>query len=401
MFTVTNFFITIFALGTLASCAYLALVIWVTRQFDNERRQARDRIASGRSADFAPNLTQIKPLRAVPNSVERECLKSFINQNYYKAKNQVILALDGHHDAAKWPEEERELLSLGDNTEISLGNVNSLNKKISVCVEAEKKAQGDIIILSDADMIAPTNLMSDIVDLSAKQDVGLVTCLYTVKCMRSYGSLLEGLSVNDFCASVLVARLVEGINFALGAVMAIKKETLQKIGGLAAIKDYLADDYQLGFRTAQSGQRVVLSREVVENVVGDMSFSEYFTHQLRWMRTYRVSRPGGFLSFFITQGLFWSSMLILTALISGSSVLGYAECLTGLWLFLRFFSSSYTWSVLAENKSEFFQVKYLIFSIVKDFIYILLWLAAFGGDKVEWGGKKYKVNPDGTLKLVD
>lgn len=401
MFTVANFFITIFALGTLASCAYLALVIWVTRQFDNERRQARDRIASGEAANFAPNLTQIKPLRAVPNNVERECLKSFINQNYSKDKNQVILALDGDHDVSKLPEEERALLSLGDNTEISLGNVNSLNKKISVCVEAEKKAQGDVIILSDADMIAPTNLMSDIVDLAAKQDVGLVTCLYTVKRMHSYGSLLEGLSVNDFCASVLVARLVEGINFALGAVMAIKKETLQKIGGLAAVKDYLADDYQLGFRTAQSGQRVVLSREVVEDVVGDMSFSEYFTHQLRWMRTYRVSRPGGFLSFFITQGLFWSGMLTLTALISGSSVLGYAEFLAGLWFFLRFFSSAYTWSVFAENKSEFFQVKYLIFSIVKDFVYIVLWLAAFGGDKVEWGGKKYKVNPDGTLKLVD
>lgn len=401
MFTIANFFILIFALGTLASCAYLVLVIWVTRQFNNERREARDRIASKATSDFAPTLTQIKPLRTIPNNIERECLKSFINQNYSKDKNQVILALDGHHDASKWPEEERALLSLGDNTEISLGNVNSLNKKISVCVEAEKKAQGDIIILSDADMIAPPNLANDIIDLASKQDVGLVTCLYTVKHTHGYGSLLEGLSVNDFCASVLVARLVEGINFALGAVMAIKKETLQKIGGLTAIKDYLADDYQLGFRTAQSGRRVVLSREVVEDVVGNMSFKEYFTHQLRWMRTYRVSRPGGFLSFFITQGLFWSTMLVLAASLCGSSVLGYAEFLAGLWLFLRFFSSAYTWSVFAEKKSEFFQVKYLLFSIVKDFIYIVLWLAAFGGDKVEWGGKKYKVSPDGTLNPVD
>lgn len=399
MFTVADFFISVFALGTLASCAYLALVVWVTRQFSNERRQARERITSGGAADFTPDVTQIKPLRTVPDAVERKCLNSFINQNY--DKNQVILALDGHHDITKWPEEEKLLLSLGENTEISLGSVDSLNKKISVCIEAEKKAKGDIIILSDADMIAPSNLLSDIADLASHEDVGLVTCLYTVKHMYGYGSLLEGISVNDFCASVLVARLVEGINFALGAVMAIKKETLQKIGGLVAIKDYLADDYQLGFRTAQSGQRVVLSREVVEDVIGDMSFEEYFTHQLRWMRTYRVSRPGGFLSFFITQGFFWSGMLMLTVLLSGSSFLGCAEVLVGLWVFLRFFSSAYTWGIFTENKSEFFRAKYLLFSIVKDFIYIILWLAAFGGDRVEWGGKKYKVNSDGTLQSID
>ena len=401
MFTTANFFISILALGTLASCAYLALVIGVTRQFCTERQKARDKIASEGRADLTPSLTQIKPLRTIPYNLERECLKSFINQNYPKSKNQVILALDGHCQNTPCSEEERQLLALGDNTEISLGKVNSLNKKISVCIEAEKRAQGDIIILSDADMIAPTNLLSDIVDLAANQDVGLVTCLYTVKHMPSYGSLLEGISVNDFCASVLVARLVEGINFALGAVMAFKKEALQKIGGLAVVKDYLADDYQLGYRITQSGLRVVLSREVVEDVVGDMSFSEYFTHQLRWMRTYRVSRPGGFLSFFITQGLFWSSMLVFTALISGSSFLVYAEILASLWIFLRFFSSAYTWSVFAEKRSEPFQVKYLVFSLVKDFIYIILWLAAFAGDKVEWSGKKYKVNANGTLKALD
>lgn len=395
MFSLANFFAAIFALGTVASCAYLTIVIWVTSKFKAERQEARKKTLYSVNKNYIPNITQIKPLRTVPDASERTCLKSFIEQDY--PSNQVIFALDGQQNNIQWPEEEKLLLSLGNNVEVSLGYTEALNKKISVCIEAEKKAKGEIVILSDADMIAPPNLLRDIANLANHGDVGLVTSLYTVKRMVSYGSLFEGVSVNDFCASVLVARLVEGISFALGAVMAVKKEALQKIGGLEAIKDYLADDYQLGFRVAQSGSRVVLSHEVVEDVVGDMSFSDYFTHQLRWMRTYRVSRPGGFLSFFITQGLFWSSMLMLTTSFCGSSWSVLAGVLSAIWLFLRFISSSYTWSVFAEN-NRFFQAKYLFASIAKDFIYIILWLLAFVGDTVEWSGKKYQVMKDGTLK---
>ncbi|MGM9997857.1 MAG: glycosyltransferase [Candidatus Bruticola sp.] len=400
MFTnAANFFLLFFALGTLASCAYLVITIVVCRQFKNERRQARENSRRWVSCETPPSVSQIKPLRTVPAESEITCLKSFVEQRY--PHNQVIFALEDGQNKEHWLEVEQKLLSLGTNTEISLGSVAALNRKISVCIKAEEKAQGDLIVLSDADMIAPPELLSDISYLASPKEVGLVTCLYTVKNMPSFGALCEGASVNDFCTSVLVARLVEGVNFALGAVMAVKKETLLKIGGLQAIKDYLADDYQLGFRTAKSGKRIVLSNEVVEDVVGPMSFTEYFTHQLRWMRTYRVSRPGGFLAFLITQGLFWSSLLIFTSMSAAPEAAFGAGILAGLWLFLRFISFAYSWGVFSENYGRFFDKKYMLIPYVKDFIYLVLWILAFAGNTVEWGGKKYLVKQDGTLEPVN
>ncbi|MGM9992097.1 MAG: glycosyltransferase [Candidatus Bruticola sp.] len=395
----TDLFLLIFTLGTLASCAYLVITIVVCYQFKENRRQAREGVSRVETSAQLPAIAQIKPLHTAPEDTEIDCLKSFVNQEY--AYNKVIFALNNIHNEDNRYEVEQKLLSLGSDIEISWGSVEALNNKIAVCLKAEEKAEGDLIVLSDADMIAPPRLLNDIVNLVNSEEVGLVTFLYTVKNMPSLGALYEGASVNDFCASVLVARLVEGVNFALGAVMAVKKEVLHNIGGLQAVKDYLADDYQLGFRTAQSGKRIVLANEVVEDVVGPISFTEYFSHQLRWMRTYRVSRPGGFWAFLITQGLFWSFMLIFTSVVAAPEAAVGTGALVGLWAVLRFVSFAYNWGVFSEHYDRFFDKKYLLVPYIKDFIYLVLWGLAWMGDTVEWGGKKFSVKPDGTLKPVN
>ena len=131
---------------------------------------------------------------------------------------------------------------------------------------------------------------------------GIVTSLYKTSRRASVGSALESLTIAvDFIPSVLVARRMDGIGFGLGASILISKDTLRDIGGFAAVADYLADDYQLGYRCAQKGYENVLSGYVVENRVGRMEIGEYLLHQLRWARTYRASRPKGFAGYGITH----------------------------------------------------------------------------------------------------
>ena len=98
----------------------------------------------------------------------------------------------------------------------------------------------------------------------------------------------------DLMPGVLSANLIEGgIHFGLGATLAMRKRDLAVIGGFEAIVDYLADDYQLGRRIAESNLRVELSRTSVETQLPAYNLSGFITHQLRWMRTIRASRPGG------------------------------------------------------------------------------------------------------------
>ena len=379
-------------LGVLASCAYLIMNCGVVYVFKREQEQARNLIEADcggiKYAGECPPVTQIKPLRTYPNSDEWQALQSFAAQDY-PSLNQVILAVDSE-EAASGGDGASNLRTLAPNAEVSIGSVEAMNKKIGVCLPALERAQGGIIAISDADMVASPRLLRCLSLALQDKNTGLATCLYTVKHMPTFGALCEGLSVNDFGVSVLVARLVEGINFALGAVMALNRSTLKAIGGLEAIKDHLADDYQLGLRTSQLGKKVVLAAEVVEDVVGPLTFKEYFIHQLRWMRTYKASRPGGFFAFIITQGLLWSSLLLLS---SGAE--SWCLLLASLWLLLRWGETFYSWNVLAgSNKVG----RYAFLAPIKDFFYLVLWFGAFLGDNVEWGGVRYSIDKEGKMR---
>ena len=88
--------------------------------------------------------------------------------------------------------------------------------------------------------------------------------------------------------------------------MAFRDADLKPIGGFAAIREYLADDYQLGARIAARGKHVALSGTVVETNLGAGTWSDVWKHQVRWSRTIRVSRPAGYFGYLVTQATFWS-----------------------------------------------------------------------------------------------
>ena len=76
--------------------------------------------------------------------------------------------------------------------------------------------------------------------------------------------------------------------------------------------DYLADDFELGFRIARSGFEVVLADVVVETHLPAYTFREFFEHQLRWARSTRDSRRRGYLGLLLTFGLPWAIIAVPT-----------------------------------------------------------------------------------------
>ena len=102
----------------------------------------------------------------------------------------------------------------------------------------------------------------------------------------------EAIAINaDFWSQVLQSRSLKPMDFALGAVMATRRQQLREIGGFAALVDCLADDYQLGNRIARRGYPIALSPVVVECWSAPMGWAAVWKHQLRWARTIRVCQP--------------------------------------------------------------------------------------------------------------
>ncbi len=120
----------------------------------------------------------------------------------------------------------------------------------------------------------------------------MVTCLYRGVAGSSFWSQLEavGMSV-EMSAGVLVAEMLEGMKFALGPTMVVRRDSLDEAGGFRAIGPYHADDFMLGNRISATGQRVVLSTHTIEHHVLNSSFLPSVLHQIRWMKSTRFSRP--------------------------------------------------------------------------------------------------------------
>jgi ceramide glucosyltransferase len=216
--------------------------------------------------------------------------------------------------------------------------------------------------------------------------VGLVTALYRGRAHGSIlrrgglGARLEALGIaTDFMPSVLLSKLVEGgLHYGLGATLAVRREALEKAGGLLPLVDHLADDYELGARVARAGYRVALAAEVVETAVPAYGWRGFADHQLRWARTVRDARPAGYAGLIVTHGLGWALVNVLASGLSSVS----------LWLsfFLRL---AMAMLVGAEVLADHHVLPRLGLLPVRDLTAMGLWAAGWAGNSIVWRGERF------------
>jgi ceramide glucosyltransferase len=183
---------------------------------------------------------------------------------------------------------------------------------------------------------------------------------------------------------VLVARMLGSVEFALGSTMLLRAEDLRRLGGFAAIGNYLADDYQLGRSIRGLGLRVVFAPAVVETHLGGESWDEVWRHQLRWSRGIRVSRPGGYFGYLITHATFWS----LVAIVAGAWPIGAAA------LAIRMLAGmGVGWGVL-RDPAVLRRAWWIPF---RDLWGFAIWLCGLWGNTVEWRGARIRLSSEGII----
>ncbi|MCL4501546.1 MAG: bacteriohopanetetrol glucosamine biosynthesis glycosyltransferase HpnI [Deltaproteobacteria bacterium] len=338
-----------------------------------------------------PGITIFKPLKGLEANT-RECLESFLSQAYQPY--QVIFGVRNPEDPVVALLRELQETREGPDIEIVFCPENlGLNPKISSLRQMEAQARFELLVIADADVKVAPDFLSRVTAALQEPGMGLVSCPYRFGPAPTIGAKLEALTIAaDFIPSVATAHYVEGIRFALGAAMAINRRALQAIGGFAPLADFLADDYQLGWRVAEAGWGVKILPYVVETQNPDLSLKDYLVHQTRWARTYRVCRPKGFLAYGITHALVYSLALCLA---TGAApwALGWALATLSLRWTLSGLSE---WTCLRGQlaRNDFWLLP------VKDLLSFGLWALSFLGDRVTWGGKTYRVTPEGKLAAI-
>jgi len=263
-------------------------------------------------------------------------------------------------------------------------STNAPNAKVGVLSELARHARHPILLVNDSDILVEPGYLRSVTAPLGDPEVGLVTCLYRAAA-DSWAARAEALAVaTDFAASVLVARLVGVVEFGLGATMVFRAEGLQKIGGFAAISDFLADDYQLSRQFVRHGYRVEFAPVIVETNLGRESFAQSWQHQLRWSRTIRVSRPGGYYGSIVTHATLWSVVAFAAnQWWAGALALGMrvaAGIVVGAWILKDRHVVPNFWLIP-----------------IRDLFGFAVWMCGTFGDRVMWRGRNLRITPDGRI----
>src|SRR5215470_5440122 len=256
-----------------------------------------------------PAISVLKPLCGYDEGLE-ENLRSFFVQEY--PDYEVLLGVHREDDpsarlAAKIISEyagrvKARLIVIGESP-IPNGKAYSLNRLV-------REASHDLLVMSDSDIRVRPNLLSRLAQEFQGKSVGLISCPYRAVPGRSLWSRLEAIGMNtELLGGVLVARMMEGMRFALGCTVAVRRRVLEDMGGFSYLQEFLAEDFVIGQRAAQQGHGVLLSAHVIEHRIGSQGMTRNLGHRLRWARSTRRSRPAGYWGQIFTYPLAWAFLL--------------------------------------------------------------------------------------------
>jgi ceramide glucosyltransferase len=370
-------------LGLLSSTVFTILALIGVRRFTTRRRGAK--------SEFLPPVSLFKPLHGAEPNLEAH-LETFFRQDY--PKYEVLFGARVSTDpgiaaarrvAARHPEIPVKFVFTGEPWYV--------NAKVSTLEMMERAASHDIFIVSDSDVRVTPDYIRDVVAPFADMKVGAVTCLYRGVADRGLWSKLEaaGMSV-EMSAGVLVAELMEGMQFMLGPTMAVRRRCLRDIGGFGTLGVYCADDFVLGSAIAAEGYTVVLSTHVIDHIVLNTSFADSQKHQIRWMKSTRFSRPRGHfgtcLTFSVPFGLICAMAAVaLRHPFLALGLLSYSvlsRVLLGLLV-----------GGLVVRDGRLLRTALLY--PLRDLLGFVYWAASYGSSKIVWRNQIYRLAPGGLM----
>jgi ceramide glucosyltransferase len=169
------------------------------------------------------------------------------------------------------------------------------------------------------------NYLRTVVPPLLDPQVGAVTCVFRGKSAGGFWADCDAIGQTvEFTAGVLMANLMEGTKFGLGPTIALRKDSIAKIGGYAAVREYLSNDFVVGNFIHKAGFNVVLSSEIVDHVSPKMNFHRMWERQLRWAMGTRYSRPMGHIGSGLTFATPYGILGLIAASLLGHPWIGIA-----------------------------------------------------------------------------
>lgn len=332
-----------------------------------------------------PPITIFKPLHGDEPDLE-ENLRSFCDQRY--PEFQVIFSAADEHDPAL--DVARRVAAQFTNRDVRIvaGTARSApNPKMANVLGAYPVALHDILVVADSDIRVDPEYLRAIAAGFADSRTGAVTCLYGAIPNASIASTLGAMRINDaFAPSVLVAQVLEPLQYCFGATMAVRRSVLEEAGGFEAFARHLGDDYLLGNAVTRKGYRVALSPYVVRTVISETTLEALWRRELRWSRTILAARPAGFAGSVVTYPL---ALAVFGALLTPSRASAAVLLAAAFLRTLLHYEARRTFAPEAPA------APWLL--LPRDLLELAEWAASFGAGRVRWRAAEYRLEAGGRM----
>lgn len=341
---------------------------------------------SPKNTNDTPPVTVLKPVRGLEKNLKRN-LRTIATQDY--PNYQVIYSVQDPQDPAYPILKEIQAEFGSDRISVVISTVEAgANGKVNNLLGAMEAARHDIIIISDSDTSLRPDYIATIVNPLANPDVGCVCTPFKVTKADSWYEKLELLTMNaDFMPSVMFAEVTGASNSCLGPSIAIRRSTLDELGGLDSLADYLVEDYEIGRRVWTSGRKMVLLPYMIDVVVDLASWRNWWSHQVYWDQNTYLARPGAFISTILIRAI---PFALIFALIRGD-IIGLSVLIATIGIRLI------TAALIAKEMKDQETINSLYLLPFRDIFGLIFWGLAFTQRTVIWRGVEFKLTSHGKM----
>ena len=337
--------------------------------------------------DFFPAVSVFKPVRGLEKNLDRN-LRSIAQQDY--PHYQVIYSVQDPNDAALPILRAIEAEFGPERITVVIDMVQTgANGKINNILGALPKAKHDILVISDSDTCLRPDYLKTLVSPLANPQVGCVCTPFKLTEAQSWYEALELLTINaDFMPSVMFAEVTGASKACLGPSLAIRRSTLDNVGGLASLADYLVEDYELGRRVWTSGLQMVLLPYVIDAVVDLDGWGSWWRHQVYWDQNTFLARPAPFVATVLIRAV---PFAVLFMLLQQGSLLSWGILL--MTIAIRYCSAA----IVARQLHDPESLRYLALLPIRDCFGLIFWALSFSQRTVTWRGVEYRLTERGKM----
>ncbi|UCC44608.1 MAG: glycosyltransferase [Candidatus Zixiibacteriota bacterium] len=366
---------------------FYPLCVWLAkRRFRHARREV----------DSWPDLSVIVPVRGLDDGA-RENLRSLFSQNY-AGKVEIIFSLEDEQDPAV--KVIREIIAEHSEAESRIvfsGSDKEYRGKIHNLVEALKISQSEAVMFVDSDVrMTSDDYLTRFVEPLGYDEVGLVTCYQAVYAAKSLGAGLIALMINaDLMGYFSTLFALGRLNLANGAILALRREVVDRIGGLADLRNTILNDTAVARKVARLSKQIILADRVACVYSQHSTIVDWWHQVSRWhiaMRSYMR------LPEYAVYGLSRLSLLMAAVYVVIAPLTVFSIIILTVPLLSRTVSLALINLFFLRDRStwSYFGLIYLL-----DLGNVLFLLTPFFTRKIVWRGRSYRVGNHATLEPLE